>query len=133
MNCMECFPNFTTPSAFVDGMSYQEQLACIKKYIETEIDNIKQAIGDVPNLQEKVTELEKSLQDLIARVDGIVSGDTILQLVKEKINECVKFVFFGLTDNGYFCAYIPDSWDGITFDTISDCSSENYGKLVIKY
>src|SRR3712207_5007440 len=26
-------------------------------------------------------------------------------------------VFFGLTDDGYFCAYIPDSWNDITFDT----------------
>lgn len=49
------------------------------------------------------------------------------------IEQAIKFVFFGLTDDGYFCAYIPKSWTGIQFDTIMDYTSENYGSLVLKY
>lgn len=129
MRCYN-FPTFTTPSAFVDGMSYQEQLACIKKYIENEIETIKTIIGDCP---EKIEEIEKKLSSLIEQVENIVDTNTILQLVEQKINEVINFVFFGLTDNGYFCAYIPESWSNVTFDTIIDCNSENYGKLVLKY
>ena len=41
-------------------------------------------------------------------------------------------LFFGLSDDGYFTAYIPEMW-AITFDTELDYDSENYGCLEIKY
>lgn len=49
------------------------------------------------------------------------------------ISKAIKMVFFGLTPDGYFCAYIPSSWAGIMFDTVADYASENYGCLVLKY
>lgn len=49
------------------------------------------------------------------------------------ISKAIKMVFFGLTPDGYFCAYIPSSWSGIMFDTVADYASENYGCLVLKY
>ena len=49
------------------------------------------------------------------------------------ISQAIKMVFFGLTPDGYFCAYIPRSWDGIVFDTISDYADENYGCLTLSY
>lgn len=45
----------------------------------------------------------------------------------------MKMVFFGLTDDGYFCAWIPNSWQGIIFDTISDYLNDNYGCLTLSY
>lgn len=41
-------------------------------------------------------------------------------------------VFFGLTDDGYFVAYVANQLQ-FTLDTISDASSENYGHLTITY
>ena len=41
-------------------------------------------------------------------------------------------VFFGLSDDGYFKAYIPPKW-AIAFDTIMDYNDVNYGSLCIKY
>ena len=49
------------------------------------------------------------------------------------IEQAIKMVFFGLTDDGYFCAYIPKSWQGILFDTIMDYDNVNYGCLVLSY
>lgn len=49
------------------------------------------------------------------------------------VGELVRFVFFGLTDNGYFVAYIPENWRDITFDTIMDPDSPNYGCLTLSY
>lgn len=49
------------------------------------------------------------------------------------IGRAIKMVFFGLTMDGYFCAYIPKSWAGITFDTIADYENINYGCLVLEY
>lgn len=51
----------------------------------------------------------------------------------EIISRAIKMVFFGLTTDGYFCAYIPVSWAGINFDTIMDYSRDDYGSLVLEY
>lgn len=48
------------------------------------------------------------------------------------ISRVVKFVYFGLTNDGYFCAYIPDSWDEITFDTGAVYGRSDYGRLILK-
>lgn len=53
--------------------------------------------------------------------------------MKSIIERAIKMVFFGLTEDGYFCAWIPKSWQGILFDTIADYASENYGCLVLSY
>lgn len=45
----------------------------------------------------------------------------------------VKQVFFGLTDNGYFCAYIPESWSDITFDTGMQYGRFDYGRLILRF
>lgn len=49
------------------------------------------------------------------------------------ISAAIQMVFFGLTDDGYFCAYIPESWREIVFDTVADYESAEYGSLVLKY
>lgn len=55
----------------------------------------------------------------------------------EIIAAVIKNVWFGLTNAGYFVAYVPDSWSDITFkttglDIILDLMPE-YGHLVLQY
>jgi hypothetical protein len=45
----------------------------------------------------------------------------------------VKQVYFGLTDDGYFCAYIPDSWSDIQFDTGANYGQFDYGRLILRF
>lgn len=48
------------------------------------------------------------------------------------ISYAIRMVFFGLTEDGYFVAYIPDSWNEIQFDTGMDYSDKNtYGRLIL--
>ena len=55
--------------------------------------------------------------------------DNFLDLMKSILNQGV---FFGLTDDGYFCAY--EVWQlMIVFDTIASYDDDNYGKLVLTY
>lgn len=49
------------------------------------------------------------------------------------IGAAAKMVFFGLTDDGYFCAYIPDSWNEITFDTGMVYGRSDYGRLILRF
>lgn len=48
------------------------------------------------------------------------------------IEKSIRMVFFGLTLDGYFVAYIPDSWQDIIFDTGADYNNERYGRLILK-
>lgn len=53
------------------------------------------------------------------------------------VGKMAKMVFFGLTDSGYFVAYIPESWDDIDFKTtgwdIMLALQPEYGHLVLEY
>ena len=57
----------------------------------------------------------------------------ILQNAGELLTKYIKLVFFGLTPDGYFCAWIPETWEEITFDTVADYSDPLYGRLVLLY
>lgn len=52
------------------------------------------------------------------------------------VGNMVKNVFFGLTDTGYFIAYIPESWSDIIFNTTGldvTISDVDYGHLILSY
>lgn len=84
----------------------------------------------------------KGLYDAIMRgdfPDSMLASlqDWLLKNAFDIIGEMVKMVFFGLTDSGYFVAYIPDGWDEIIFNTTGldiqlDLEPE-YGHLVLSY
>ena len=45
----------------------------------------------------------------------------------------VKQVYFGLTLDGYFVAYIPESWSDIVFDTGMIYGQDTYGRLILRW
>lgn len=49
------------------------------------------------------------------------------------ITEMVRFVRFGLTPDGHFCAYVPANWGWLTFNTGTDITEPEYGHLIITY
>ena len=49
------------------------------------------------------------------------------------IGDLIRTVHFGLTNDGYFCAFIPTSWEGVTFDTVTDFDDPLYGHLMLLY
>ena len=49
------------------------------------------------------------------------------------IQTMCKFVFFGLTDDGHFVAYVPQSWEFLHFDTILTPGNPKYGHLIMYY
>lgn len=54
----------------------------------------------------------------------------------ELVGQLVKMVFFGITDDGYFVAYIPEFWDDIIFNTTGydiDIPDRDFGHLVLSF
>lgn len=100
------------------------------------------------NLEDWKTEHEKAYEELKKFYDDVNAGifpvgfeTTLINWIRENasdiIGEIIKNVFFGLTDDGYFVAYIPESWSDIVFNTtgldITISGVDDYGRLVLSY
>ena len=99
---------------------------------------IKQWIVDT---QPTIDELERLYNDIISGNFPDEMKESLKTWIQENaidlIGELVKMVFFGITDDGYFVAYIPESWNDITFNTtaydINVALMPEYGHLVLSY
>ena len=105
---------------------------------------IKTIMGKVESLEEWRREHEPEYQELKELYDAVMSGNfppTIVQAFEdwmsrnaiELVGKLIKHVYFGLTNDGYFCAFIPDNWSDITFDTVNDFDDPLYGHLMLIY
>ena len=56
-----------------------------------------------------------------------------LEHMPDIIRDAIRMVFFGLTMDGYFCAWIPESWSDIWFDTGANYNRSDYGCLMILF
>lgn len=106
--------------------SYDETITALNTWIETNTPKLE-------DLEAFKTALESG--ELPA---GVQRGiETWLATHGEVIAAIIKNVWFGLTDTGYFIAYVPDSWNDITFKTTGldialDIMPE-FGHLVLQY
>ena len=114
------------------------------------IKNVQELLPRVDSLEdwkrtheEQYAELLALYQEVKADWDRFAAGDfpaSTYEAMKrwweanavDLVGSLVKFVFFGLTLDGYFVAYIPENWDEINFDTIMT-PGEDFGKLCILY
>lgn len=91
--------------------------------------NINATHEDVAKLQELFQKFQdQGLAELYEKLLQQWVDDNMERI----ISRAIKFVYFGLTNDGYFCAYIPDSWDEITFDTGAVYGRSDYGRLILK-
>lgn len=92
-------------------------------------------------------ETEPTLEDFKNLYNMLISGDLPLGVQNgiekwmrenalDLVGELVKMVFFGITNDGYFVAYIPESWEDIIFGTtgLDDFPDGiDYGHLTLSY
>lgn len=111
------------------------------------IKQIQDLLACCETMQEWKTSHEAEYDELKDLYDRITSGrfpDEVKaaferwmqQNALDIIGNLVKMVFFGLTDDGYFVAYIPESWSDIIFNTTGydiNISGMEYGHLTLSY
>lgn len=93
------------PLVYDDSLSYYEVLCKVVEYINKLIDTDREMFADLDELRAEL----KVVQEWIDNFDT--------SFMEEIIAQYIKMVFFGLTGDGYFVAYIPDSCDEIIFST----------------
>lgn len=112
------------------------------------LKHLKEFMLKVDGLEEWKAQHEAEYAELKALYDAIISGNfpqSMIDALKnwlsvnalDLIGELVKMVIFNITDDGYFVAYIPESWDEIIFNTtgldINIPLQPEYGHLVLSY
>ena len=137
--CFAAFTQFTpaVPKLYWDVKSQEQRIKAICEQIHKMIC-YADMLGDKINItHEEIEELnalfEKFMESGFEEYYEEQIQAWIDAHMPDIIASAIKMVFFGLTEDGYFCAWIPQSWEGIVFDPISDYSSENYGCLTLSY
>lgn len=117
------------PLVYDNSLSYYEVLCKVVKYINDLIDSDKEIIEDVEQLQSEMTVVQKWIDNFDDNAEAILT-----EIIEKYI---ATMVMFGITDDGYFVAYIPDSWSQIQFATtgldITVPLQPEYGHLVLCY
>ena len=128
------------PWTDVHNLNIDWVLKVLKQMAEEWKELIKQVEGnsaDIEEPQKQVADLEKLLEDIKNGdyVDLYLDAlqNWIDQNLQNLVANIVKYIWFGLTDDGHFCAHIPKSWDFITFDTNMNYDSDRYGRLLLYY
>lgn len=135
-------------------MSYTDYDFPHNHFYETDLRELlckfKNTEDAIKALNEWKDEVNPKIEDILAIWDAVESGQlppAMQEAIRkwlsvnaiDLLGELVKTVFFGLTDDGHFVAWIPDSWDDISFNTtwydiILEAHPEiEYGHLVLSY
>ena len=124
---------------FPHTRTYDSDLGWLIKDYKT-LDEFKDAVKAwIEQTQPTIDELQKLYTDIMngnlpdAMKVALFKWTT--KVAEEVIGKAIKIVTFGL-ENGYFVAYIPDSWTDITFGTtgLDDFpAGYDYGHLTLTY
>lgn len=114
------------PLVYDDSLSYYEVLCKVVTYLNNVIEGTNGVIDDVEELRNDLA----TVQNWINNFDTKYAEKIIAQYI-------ATMVFFGLTDSGYFVAYIPENWESIKFGTtgldVDAPIQPEFGHLVLLY
>lgn len=135
----EGFTDFTPsiPKMYWDVKSQEQRIHRICELLNKLICYASY-LGDEEN------ELALTVEGLLNEFEEFKEGgftDYYLEQVEKWVNDnletlyklLLKQVFFGLTLDGHFVAYIPESWDDIIFDTGFNYDEDTYGRLILRW
>lgn len=135
----------TSPPYAAPGDHYQYDLYWLVNQLKQALTNTETLrlhdIGQdtrLDGLDVLTAQLKEATDQLFAKLKaGDFTKDTFIEWVNTNmtgiIYQMVRFVFFGLDDDGHFVAYIPASWEFLHFDTLLDPDKPGFGHLVVYY
>ena len=111
------------------------------------LEKIKKHQDDIDAVYAIIDTWADTAEKIIDLYNAIISGNfppeitaALIDWMKKNaldiVGDLVKMVFFGITADGYFVAYIPDSWDDITFNTTGydiSIAGMDFGHLTLSY
>lgn len=125
------------PNFYYNAKS-QEQIV---KYLCTEYDKLVHYCDMLSGSENETRDAVNKLTEIFKKFQESGFDDYYRQQIeqwvrdnmREIIGQAMHMVYFGLTDDGYFVAYIPETWSQIMFDTEANYASDNYGHLILSF
>ena len=103
--------------------------------IEGTLEDLNQAIAGnteaIASLNTRFAALENGayIENYIPALASWINAN-----LQEVIARVAKFVFFGITDDGYFYVDIPESWSDVHFSTgLNESKPDEYLHLILTY
>lgn len=126
---------------FPHTRTYDSDLGWLIRQCKRNLDAIEVLEAWKASTTKTIEDLQQLLDDIAAGVFPDEIADAIKNFIVKNfydiVGDMMKMVFFGLTDDGYFVAYIPESWDDIQFFTTGyDYTTSlmpEFGHLVLGY
>lgn len=126
------------PKLYWDVYSAEQRM----KWLCMEWDRIEHYLLDLCNQTNRnsddIAELQRQFKEF--KEHGFddyyrkVIEQWVLDNFADIIENAIQTLFFGLTEDGCFCAYIPKNWSKyMTFDTGANYKADDYGCLKITY
>lgn len=106
---------------FPHTRTYDSDLGWLIKHVNSYDETIQA-------LNEWIAENTPKLDDMEALYQALISGNLppgvqegiekwCRENMADLVAEMAHLVFFGITDDGYFVAYVPETWSDIIFNT----------------
>lgn len=108
---------------------------------------VYESSASAADIKKRLDDLEADNETMMQLYNQIITGDFPASVKEgfelwmrenalDLVGELATMVFFGLTDDGYFVAYVPESWDDLQFGTTGLDTFPvdiGYGHLTIAY
>ena len=125
---------------FPNTRTYDNDLGWLIRNVKTAADAIIALEAWKESAEGSINELQQLLDDIAAGNFPKEISDAIKNWITvnfyDIVGDMAKTVWFGLTDNGYFVAYIPESWQDVVFRTtgydITVDVQPEFGHLVLQ-
>ena len=127
----------TIPQAYWQVYSQEERMLRISRMID-KIACYCDMLGDKISVNRSdIDMLIAEFADFKAHGFDDYYAAQVLQWISDNLEfiftNTAKQVYFGLTLDGHFVAYIPESWDDILFDTGMVYGEDTYGRLILRW
>ena len=127
----------TIPKLYWDVHSQEQRIHHICEMLDKIIcyadflgDKVEINIGEIEALKSEFEEFKAHGFDdyYLEQIEKWVNDN-----LEELYRLLVKQVYFGLTLDGHFVAYIPESWNDIILDTGMIYGIDTYGRLILRW
>lgn len=126
------------PAVYDSSLSYYELLCKVVDYLNTTMENVNALNENGQAMQKEIEELQKLFEEFKTSGFDDYYAARMEQWIRSNAERIIKSmmligVTFGLTSDGYFCAYIPETWSDIVFDMGAVYGRSDYGCLILQY
>ena len=125
---------------FPHTRTYDNDLGWLIKQVKSDVEALEALEAWKESAEGSIAELQKLLDDIAAgnfpeEISNAIKNWITVNFY-DIVGDMAKTVWFGLTDAGYFVAYVPESWDEVVFKTtgydyITELQPE-FGHLVLQ-